>query len=56
LKNKGYPVIFKERAGSNNKLWYQIVTEVMPKNELIILNKKLTNAEKIKPVIIELEN
>ena len=56
LKNKGYPVIFKERAGSNNKLWYQIVTEVMPKNELIILNKKLTNAEKIKPVILELEN
>ena len=56
LKNKGYPVIFKERAGSNNKLWYQIVTEVMPKNELIILNKKLTNTEKIKPVIVELEN
>ena len=56
LKNKNYPVIFKERPGKGNKFWYQIVTEPMAQLELVQLVDKITKEEKIKPVIIHLKD
>jgi hypothetical protein len=57
LKNKGYPVIFKERPGNKPKnSWYQVVTDVLDQQELDKLVSQIAKEEKIKPVIIKLQD
>jgi hypothetical protein len=57
LKNKGYPVIFKERPGNKPKnSWYQVVTDVLDKQDLEKLVSQIAKEEKIKPVIIKLQD
>jgi hypothetical protein len=57
LKNKGYPVIFKERPGNKPKnSWYQVVTDILDQHELDKLVAQIAKEEKIKPVIIKLQD
>ena len=57
LKNKGYPVIFKERPGNKPKnSWYQVVTDVLDQQELDKLVSQIAKEEKIEPVIIKLQD
>lgn len=57
LKNKGYPVLFKERQGSKPKnSWYQIVTDVLNFQDLDKLVSQIAKEEKIKPLIIKLQD
>jgi hypothetical protein len=57
LKNKGYPVIFKERTGNKPKnSWYQVVTDVLDQQELSKIVSQIAKEEKIKPVIIKLQD
>jgi hypothetical protein len=57
LKNKGYPVIFKERTGNKPKnSWYQVVTDILDQQELDKLVAQIAKDEKIKPVIIKLQD
>jgi hypothetical protein len=57
LKNKGYPVIFKERLGNKPKnSWYQVVTDVLDQQELDKIVSQIAKEEKIKPVIIKLQD
>ena len=57
LKNKGYPVIFKERTGNKPKnSWYQVVTDVLEQQELNKIVSQIAKEEKIKPVIIKLQD
>ncbi len=57
LKNKGYPVIFKERPGNKPKnSWYQVVTDVLDQQELSKIVSQIAKEEKIKPVIIKLQD
>jgi|688.fasta_scaffold382713_2 hypothetical protein len=57
LKNKGYPVIFKERPGNKPKnSWYQVVTDVLSHQDLEKIVAQIAKEEKIKPVIIKLQD